>query len=263
MLIAHAAQHADPDDPGFVHAVALAAHGRARLTSVHVHEPGTRPIDLPDSRALLERWGMAQALLAHERVQQPCAESVDESLLDALARLSPDLVVLSTHARTGLSRLLFGSVAEGVARNLRVPLLLLPLGGEPFVDPLTGAVRLSRILVPAGTSGEEERAVEAAVTLARLSGSTGSELVLLHVEDGHPAPDLSVPSGFRSRREQARGVLDRAITETAAALVPDLIVMVTSGHDGAADVLRASHTERVLHSCKRPMLWVPAARRVA
>jgi nucleotide-binding universal stress UspA family protein len=35
-----------------------------------------------------------------------------------------DLIVIGTHGRSGLSRLLLGSVAEGVARGTSVPVLL-------------------------------------------------------------------------------------------------------------------------------------------
>ena len=35
-----------------------------------------------------------------------------------------DLIVIGTHGRSGLSRLLLGSVAEGVARSAPVPVLL-------------------------------------------------------------------------------------------------------------------------------------------
>ena len=36
-----------------------------------------------------------------------------------------DLIILGTHARTGLSRVLLGSVAEDVIRHSRVPVLTL------------------------------------------------------------------------------------------------------------------------------------------
>ena len=38
-----------------------------------------------------------------------------------------DLVVAGTHGRTGVQRLLLGSVAEGIARVSPVPVLLIPL----------------------------------------------------------------------------------------------------------------------------------------
>ncbi|MBI4337644.1 MAG: universal stress protein, partial [Chloroflexi bacterium] len=41
-----------------------------------------------------------------------------------------DLVAISTHGRSGLSRLVFGSVAEKVLREAGVPVLLIKPDGE-------------------------------------------------------------------------------------------------------------------------------------
>ena len=47
------------------------------------------------------------------------------SVIDGEARRwSADLIVIGTHGRSGLSRLLLGSVAEGVVRGAPVPVLL-------------------------------------------------------------------------------------------------------------------------------------------
>lgn len=47
------------------------------------------------------------------------------SVIDGEARRWPaDLIVIGTHGRSGLSRLLLGSVAEGVVRGASVPVLL-------------------------------------------------------------------------------------------------------------------------------------------
>jgi len=257
--IAHAAADSDPNEPGFVHAVALAAQSGARLTSVHACAAGAPHVDLPHARTLLSRWGLTEDHVPHARVQHACCDSVDETLLDALTRLEPDLLVASTHARNGLARFVFGSVAEGVARNLHTPTLLLPLGGPQLADASTGALRLARILLPVSNARDAQAAVDAAVAFARLSRSDGVELALLHVEDGSPAPELQVPAGFRVQRRGAAAPIDHAIVQAAEALQPDLVVMVTHGHDAAADVVLASHTERVLHSCRRPLLWVPAS----
>lgn len=40
-----------------------------------------------------------------------------------------DLIVMSTHARSGLSRVMHGSVAESVLRRTRTPILLVSVGG--------------------------------------------------------------------------------------------------------------------------------------
>jgi len=48
------------------------------------------------------------------------------SVIDGDARQwGADLIVIGTHGRSGLSRLLLGSVAEGVARGTSVPVLLI------------------------------------------------------------------------------------------------------------------------------------------
>jgi nucleotide-binding universal stress UspA family protein len=41
-----------------------------------------------------------------------------------------DLIVMSTHGRTGLARLVFGSVAESVLRHATCPVLLIRVAGE-------------------------------------------------------------------------------------------------------------------------------------
>lgn len=44
-----------------------------------------------------------------------------------------DLIVMSTHGRTGLRRMVYGSVADEILRSSRVPVLLVraPVGSEP------------------------------------------------------------------------------------------------------------------------------------
>lgn len=78
--IAHAAQDSDLDEPGFVHAVALAALSGARLVSVHACAAGVPPIDLPRASSLLARWGFSDDRIAHERVTHSCCDEVDETL---------------------------------------------------------------------------------------------------------------------------------------------------------------------------------------
>lgn len=48
-----------------------------------------------------------------------------------------DLIVMSTHGRSGLGRIIFGSVAESVLRGTRAPILLVRPSGAP-VEALAG-----------------------------------------------------------------------------------------------------------------------------
>jgi nucleotide-binding universal stress UspA family protein len=56
------------------------------------------------------------------------AESLSpgDAILQAVRRFDPDLVVMSSHGRTGLGRLVRGSVAERVLRNSPKPVLVVP-----------------------------------------------------------------------------------------------------------------------------------------
>ena len=48
-----------------------------------------------------------------------------EEILDAARTSGADLIAMSTHGRSGLGRLLFGSVAEQVLRHATVPVFLM------------------------------------------------------------------------------------------------------------------------------------------
>ena len=58
---------------------------------------------------------------------------VADELLSYTEKNNVDLIVMSTHGRSGLSRFFFGSVAEKVSRHSRVPVLLIsPEGCRAF-----------------------------------------------------------------------------------------------------------------------------------
>jgi nucleotide-binding universal stress UspA family protein len=250
LLIAHTTDLSGNDDIAFEHAHALAKASGARLASVHACVGPAPERELPQ----------ADPGVDHQRVLHECCDDATDTLLDALTKLEPDLVVAATHARTGLERLLGGSVAEGVARNLPAPTLLLPLDGTRFVDEESGETKLARLLVPIATSADAEAGVNAAAMLVRLAGSAHAEIVTLHVGSDEFPPAPAAPPGITLTRRRTDGRLEDAIVDTANAIEADLVVMPTRGHDGVGDVLFGSHTERVLHRCKRPVLWVPLQR---
>jgi nucleotide-binding universal stress UspA family protein len=73
-------------------------------------------------------------VVAHQRLDVPSEE------IAALAgQLQADLVVVGTHGRRGLSRLLLGSVAEGIVRLAPCPVLVVrpkaPPPAEPAIEP--------------------------------------------------------------------------------------------------------------------------------
>jgi nucleotide-binding universal stress UspA family protein len=53
--------------------------------------------------------------------------STADGILSCSKEFKADLIVIGTHGRTGIDRLLMGSVAESVVRNSHVPVLVVPL----------------------------------------------------------------------------------------------------------------------------------------
>ncbi|MGH7383823.1 MAG: universal stress protein [Candidatus Rokuibacteriota bacterium] len=57
------------------------------------------------------------------------------AIVEAARLQEVDLIVMSTHGRSGLGRVIFGSVAESVLRGTRVPILVVRSTGAPVQPP--------------------------------------------------------------------------------------------------------------------------------
>ena len=140
-------------------------------------------------------------------------------LVDAAARWHASLVVMSTHGRSGLDRVLHGSVAEYVVRHSPVPVMLVPRDCT-CKWPASGE-RRACILVPLDGSPFSEAAVHPAVALAR---ALRGDILLARVVDpttlyrwsGFVAvtPSLAGATVTEIQAEDARGYL-AAIAGTA------------------------------------------------
>jgi nucleotide-binding universal stress UspA family protein len=114
-------------------ACALARDYGAKLLLVHVRpipaivptELGTIPPPSEENdegrRARLEAIRPEDANIACER--HLLAGDEAEEIIALAQRMSADLIVMGTHGRTGLNRLLMGSVAESVVRRAPCPVL--------------------------------------------------------------------------------------------------------------------------------------------
>ncbi|HET8679951.1 MAG TPA: universal stress protein [bacterium] len=93
-------------------------------------------VDIYVSRLRSElRYLQAQAGTAGQKARVEVITGDPVSQITTRAHeLEVDLIVMGTHGRTGLPRLLMGSVAEGVLRQATCPVLLAPvriLAGQP------------------------------------------------------------------------------------------------------------------------------------
>ena len=75
----------------------------------------------------------------------------EQAILNEVERIGAKLVVMSTHGRSGLARLLLGSVAEQVMRRVQVPVLIVSARGAAVSELADEATRTSGAVVPVNT----------------------------------------------------------------------------------------------------------------
>lgn len=94
------------------------------LAEAYVYLPGET--DSAQEQALREIWDDLVRRLPEARVRVKRAEGhpVPRVIVDTAREEGADLILMSTHGRSGLGRALLGSVAEAVAHHAPVPVLL-------------------------------------------------------------------------------------------------------------------------------------------
>jgi nucleotide-binding universal stress UspA family protein len=271
--------------------VAFAQAYDARLALVHVLEEPVA-LDLLPSLVIPDR-DAAEAYLRRLAGTMPDDVEVSISVVrgnpvDTLLDLTDDnpesLLVMSTHGRSGLGRLMLGSVADKVLRGASVPVALVRGAGTPCVRGL------HTLLVPLDTSAFSETALPVAVDLAgRLDATIG----LVHVCEpfwvspyASAVPELAGVNDARAsdiEREcltNGRAYLDRLaggiradgtrvvwevrfgkpadeILRAADTTAADLIVMSTHDRTGIRRLALGSVTNEVLHRGTTPILAIP------
>ena len=196
-----------------------------------------------------------------------------QAILGASAVADVELVVMSTHGRTGLGRLFLGSVAETVLRATKKPVLMLRTQGKPAM--------FKRILVPLDGS---RLAQDVLPLLTQIAGPLDLELTLLRVlvpippvvaegtrdvtvEDiptrfkvAHaylaPIATALAASGVRVTTEVRRGEPVTEILDAAKKANADLIAMTTHGRTGLGRLVFGSVAEAVLRQSDVPVFLV-------
>jgi nucleotide-binding universal stress UspA family protein len=104
--------------------------------------------------ALAQEVATAKGVTAAPILISESCPDVASVILRQASELEADLIVLGTHGRRGLTRILMGSDAEAVLRRSRLPVLLVraPASAGASDNPEEDAVRLS--LVPSASQRE-------------------------------------------------------------------------------------------------------------
>ncbi len=112
----------------YFHALGLAEQYGASLTVAYVYAPGTEDAAAGDRRYWRTQLEQVRPSNPKIRVDHVMAEGDPAAEIVRLAgELGVDVVVLGTHGRTGVDRLLMGSVAERVMRESPCSVLVVKL----------------------------------------------------------------------------------------------------------------------------------------
>jgi nucleotide-binding universal stress UspA family protein len=136
--ILYATDFSPHSNQAYFHAVALAEQHQASLTIAHVYTPRTGFLASSDDQEQQHWRGQLEQLrpldpgipVRHVFLVGDPAEKI----LHYSAEAGVDLIVLGTHGRTGLQRLLMGSVAEKVLRGALCSVLVVKM---PKVAPVS------------------------------------------------------------------------------------------------------------------------------
>lgn len=201
--------------------------------------------------------------------------SPEEAIVDHAKEQDVDLVVMGTHGRRGMDRLLSGSVAEAVVRQAPCPVFTV-LSGDSDRD----GSEIDSVLAPVDLSEQSTLVVDHAAALAE---AYDAPLDLLHVMEEAAFPnvygiDPLVPSqpDVQDRAREAvetlakrvadhpdpvdvhvlAGYAARDIVDFAKKNESDLIVMATHGRTGLERFLIGSVAEKVVRSAPCPVFTV-------
>lgn len=264
------------------YAVALARQYSGRVHIVHLISPEMYeylpPEIVPQVRTEIQNYGhrRMQQLIAHPELQQvPYEAAIREGeIWDTLKQLADDfrldVIVVGTHGRRGLKRVLTGAVAEEVLRLAPCPVLTV----GPQCHGISTEHKPRRILYAADFSADSVRALAYAVSLAEAFGASLVPVYVATQTTEDPSAKTRFEEFFEERLQEllaaqippathvdyrvkfgmpADGILRAASEENV-----DLIVM---GVRGAGSLLRAAHhlgttADRVVSESCCPVLTV-------
>lgn len=263
------------------HAIAIARRYGAKFYLAHIVSSSgfnlvgpesivqATDLALNDARQLEAKLTKSGALagLSHEVVVTSGNVWEELKLIASTERV--DLIVIGTHGRTGLSKIVMGSVAETIFRHASCPVLT--VGPCAPSDPWSCAT-LHHILYPTDLTSDSAQAVPYAISLA---SEHGAELTLLHVvervtgEARHDQQRVTaalesrmrelLPSGSSPRKVQvAFGPIEETILDVARQQSSDLIIMGLTSPATFVDHLAWLHAYKIVREACCPVLTIRA-----
>ena len=216
---------------------------------------------MEDLKAAALKEGVQCELIVHH------GDEPYKLLVDDAARMQADVIVMGRRGRTGLKRLMMGSVTAKVIGHSHCKVLVVPAAAE---------LDWKNVLAATDGSKQGNKAVTEAITIAKRCGacltivSSIAADDLVELEDSSlflkdiagqvlsqmeknisELKELALKEGVKAEGFVLSGKAAEAITNTAKESNADLIVVGSHGRTGLDRLLMGSVTERVigLSSC--------------
>jgi nucleotide-binding universal stress UspA family protein len=269
-------------------AVRLAQQARSRVVFVRAVWDANVPsndaemlAEMDEARVYLSQ--IVRSLAEHQLEIEPIVvyAPAAEGILDVIRAQDPELVVMSTHGRSGLGRWIYGSIAEVVLQQSPKPVLLVRAWETTAYERSTS--RAPRLLVPLDGSAFGEAALPHAVALASLLGARLSLLRVVPIAiiwvdsfGGRPYPSDELMAAEEAEahryltvtaerlREEGvavdtvvrRGIPAHEILNDCRMTETDIVIMATHGRTGITRLVFGSVALEVLHRGAHPVLVV-------
>jgi nucleotide-binding universal stress UspA family protein len=170
-------------------------------------------------------------------------------ILEEIEVQHANLVVMSSHGRSGLTRWALGSVAEHIARDATVPVLLLHENSSPLIDlsqPL-------RMLVPLDGSAIAQAALAPAIELLiALNAPAPAELHFVMVLAPHVVEetDQSYPLMLEGARSYLTGVAEDVRQEAAGRIPLNVSWSVATDNDVADGIIQVAENRKSIEGAQ-------------
>lgn len=211
------------------------------------------------------------------------AGDTPDAILDAAKEHGADLIIMATHGRGFMGRIVIGSVADRVARASAVPVLLVHPAAGTHAASIDDEVRVARIVVPLDGSDRARQALPVAHELARQLAApihlirvlpTAEEVAAQHMshDDAYYAEQTAAITDALAGEAHELATGDVAATSETIIGAPaqavidgtregDLIVMTSHGRGGVRRWLLGSVAERLIRTSAAPVVLVPVPER--
>jgi nucleotide-binding universal stress UspA family protein len=260
------------------------------VTSVFPSGTGTELYGLPAGADVLAE----QRRIAGERLTQLAVNldaqgvkalpvvldgSVPHAIAEYVEQTRPDLMVMTTHDRNLLERLLLGSIAKSIVRHVHAPVLLVHVKDGIAMVP----EEIRQILIPLDGSAFSEQVIPhatrlASVMKAEITLMSVFQPVLVSVAAASPDAITAATQQAEENEESLRFLLEsaaerlraerkavrtvfmvdedpaRAIVDYANEHQVDTIAMTTHGRGGLKRLVAGSVSEKVLRSSRKPTI---------